>query len=419
MDQDLSALLDAIVWSHRIVDVNNQIFVFRPLTLEERNIANYIYSDTKKRNEVKGIKTQDELTKTAIKRGLWKAQNLKDVEILREELTQRLEELEEEERENKKRRSPSAKLKRLRARASYLAETVETLERAYTQYVELPSSEYAAEIERGLYSLHCATLTFPNKVQKWKSYDDLKQERDTVLVSSLMRLFYDVSIAEEADIRKLARSSTWRIKWMGSKKNRGVKTLFDREMYDLSLDQFRLVYWSQIYDSAFESLETPSDEVIENDKLFDEWLDEQAEKRKQERIQAELDKRTDKSKKGSDAHEVALSVDGYYSNECNCGVKNMKNRRGHLHATSCSYGAFIYYDEETRDTKVEQVQSGNSKSVRKILANEQGRLADMGGDLVEEQVLRDNLQTRAQLGLSTNITGPGANDKGKKGRAWK
>ena len=48
-EQDVTELLDAIIWGRRIVSVDNragerQVFVFRPLTLEERNMGNYLYA---------------------------------------------------------------------------------------------------------------------------------------------------------------------------------------------------------------------------------------------------------------------------------------------------------------------------------------------------------------------------------------
>jgi hypothetical protein len=254
--------------------------------------------------------------------------------------------------------------------------------------------------------------------QKWESFDALLNEQDTVLVARLMGLYYGETIAEESDIRRVARSGTWRSKWMGSKKNRGVKTLFDREMYDLTIDQFRLVYWSQVYDSAFESMEPPSDEVLEDDNLFDRWLDDQHQKRKAERKKTEFDKKVKHLTK--EGQEVALPVQGFYSDDCTCGVKDEArdrgaDKRGHIHDPRCPYGVFMYYDQSAVEQKIEDVQSANPTSIRKLLAGEQKRLAE-SGDLVPEQQLRSNDKTRAALGMGTTYKGAGDN-QGKAGRA--
>lgn len=418
-EKDLSELLDAIVWAHRIVEVDpKRTFVFRPLTLEERNMANYVYDRTLKHSQQS---TQEELKKRAIKKGLWQRSFEKDLQTLREELAKLLDELKEEEERNKSRRTPTAKLVGLRKKVSSVTEVVRSIEDDHTRYIELPSAEYEAECERGIFMLRCATLTFPDMEQRWRNLGALKEETDTQLVARLLHLFYNITIAEEADIRRLARSGFWRSKWNGSKKNRGVRTLFNREMYDLTIDQYHLVFWSQVYDSAFESMEPPSDDVIEDDRLFDRWLDEQHQKRKQERKQTEFEKKLGKAKRGKDANEVAFSTQGFYSEECTCGVKEQakqfgKDKRGHLHDPSCPHGVFIYYDAETRLKKAEEIQKANPDHIRKILAREQAFLAESGGE-VEEQKLRGD-KVRAAFGMGTKYGGAGeVKERFKQGKA--
>ena len=414
--QDLGELLDAISWGHRVVELDDEnAYVFRPLTLEERNMANYIHKRTLARSR---SKRRADLRKDMIKKGLWKASNEKDAELLRDELAKLNEKLEEEREKNKKRRTPTTKLVRLSERVAAMVETIQNIDSDYAKYIELPSAEYEAECERGTYSLHCATMSFPDMKQVWGSLKDLKEEEDTILVGRLMGLYYSYHIASDADIRRLARSGLWRMRWNASRKNRGVKTLFGREMFEVTPDQMHLVYWSQIYDSAFESMEPPSDEIIEDDKLFDRWLDAQAQKRKQERKQSALNKRVSKTK---DAHEIALSTEGFYSEECTCGIKEEveqhRHKRGHLHAPSCPHGVFIYYDEETKAKKVDEIQSANPTSIRKLLGREQKRLSETEG-MVEDQHLRSNDKVRAVLGMETKYHGPGdANKKHIKGRA--
>jgi len=431
--QDVTELLDAIIWGRRIIEVENgqgekRTYVLRPLTLEEKNMGNYIHKRAERDALEQGLLSREQLTAQAIEQGLWKAAYQSDLQSLRHELGKELEARDLEERTNmldgkgrQKRKSPTPKLKKLDAKIVYITKTIRQLEIDYTQHIELPSAEYQAECERGNYFLRCATLSFPEMGQVWPSLSDLKNETDTMLVSNLMRVYYNESIADEAEIRRVARSGFWRCKWIGSKKNRGVKTLFDREMYDLTLDQFRLVYWSQVYDSAYESMESPSDEVMEDDKLFDKWLDEQHKKHEQERKQSAFDKKLNKMDKTHNANEVGFSVTGEYCEKCTCGVKEQSqdrgaDKRGHMHAPSCPYGVFLYYGENKKQDKVEEVQSANSERVRKLLAGEQKRLAEAGGDGMEEQHLRGD-KARSTLGLGTSYHGPGEYGKVQKGRA--
>ena len=430
-EEDVTELLDAIIWGRRIIEVPNiegdkVTYVIRPLTLEEKNMGNYFYK--RRMDETGGLLKRDKLKQQAIQNGLWKTAYDDDMKSLRSELSLQLKARDQEmnskmldSKGRPKRQNPTGKLIKLDKMIAQITKTVAKLEADYTQFIELPSAEYQAECERGSYFLHCVTLSFPAMDQMWPSMDDLKAETDTRLVANLMRAYYDESIADEASIRRVARSGFWRCKWMGSKENRGVKTLFDREMYDLTLDQFRLVYWSQVYDSAYESMESPSDAVLEDDKLFDRWLEEQHQKREQGRKKSAFDQKVSAMNKAGDAHEVSVSVIGEYSEDCTCGIKDQAEARGHdklghIHDPSCSYGVYLYYDKNKKSEKVEDVQSANPENVRKLLASEQKRLAKRGVDGVEDQALRGD-KSRNTLGMQTKYSGPGDLSKVNKGRA--
>lgn len=422
--QDINELLDAIIWGRRIIEVPNNegqqsIFALRSLTLEERNIGNYIYKQALKHGKSNGVLTRKELIKEAIHHELWKKSYEEEISLLHKEKVKLARELIEQEKANEKRRSPTTKLKRLRERFEYTSEILQQLEEDRTKYIDLPSVEYQAECQRGNYFLHCTTLLFPAMEQAWTSLESLEKETDTRLVAFLLRAYYNDSIADESEIRLVARSGFWRCKWIASKKNRGVKTLFGREMYDLTLDQFRLVYWSQVYDSAYESLEAPSDEIIDDDKLFDRWLEEQNQKRKQEHKKSVFNKKV--SHLTNDGQEIGFNVQGEFCEECTCGIKEQaealgSDKRGHAHDPSCSYGVYLYYNKDKKKAKIEEVQSANPERTRRVLANEQKRLAKMGSAGMEEQYLRGD-KTRTILGLPTTTHGPGDHGKINRGRA--
>lgn len=412
MEQDITEVLDAIAWAHRIVPTNEGQYIFRPLTLQDRNISNHIHTEALRVGKLDGLKTKEELKKQALQKGVWKVHFDNDLKVMQEELAaamQEQERLEDQVRVKKARNLPTA-LITLRKRTEFLRQTTEQLEITQSSCIELPSLEYFAEQRRAHFAIAQCTLCYPGMARKWQSYNDLLEESNTSLVHQLINAYYRQTIADEKTIRAAARSVVWRIKWAGSKKNGGVKTLFGRDMYDLTLDQFRLVYWSQIYDSAYEAMEPPTDEQIADDKLFDDWLDVQAEKRKQAKNKAELDKKLSKTK---DGQEVGMTVNGFFSNECTCGIKE-KGREARLarHANSCPNGVFFYYDENNKKKlqEVEQIQSANPEHVRKLLAREQEYVAKKG--VVQEQDLRRD-DTRAVLGMPTKLIGR----DGPRGRA--
>ena len=410
-EQDVTELLDAITWGRRIVSVKDidgkqHTYVFRPLTLEERNMGNYLHRQA---IEESPLPPRAQLVRDAVIAGLWDKTFDEQTSLLVKERDKLTKDLELQEKADRGRKTPRTKTVRLRDRVKYVSRVLAKLDMDRTQYIDLPSAEYNAECLRGTYFLRCATLSFPEMNQVWSSLKELEEERETSLVAALLRTYYDESIASEAEIRTVARSGYWRCKWIGSKKNRGVKTLFDREMYDLTMDQFRLVYWSQVYDSAFESMDAPSDEVVEDDNLFDRWLDEQHQKRKQERKKSNFDKKVNKLTKDGD--EIGFNVQGKFCEECSCGVLSEAqargdDKRGHIHNPSCSYGVFLYYGKDEKMRVVEEVQSANSERTRMVLGNEQKRLSAMSAEGAEEQKLRGD-KTRIALGLSTKVHGPG------------
>lgn len=406
MEKDVAESLDAIAWAHRIVDIKDRNgtptrFVFKSLSLQDRNICNHIYNLTFEEGKTNGRKIREDLKTDAIKKGLWKVNFDNDTKILKEELKTRQEEQQKLIDQSKARKTLPPALKSLNQRIEYLINVIAELDMARAQYIELPSAEHAAEEVRAYYAVSQSTLCFPDMQRKWLDYNSFLEETDTHLVRSLINAYYRYELETEATIRRIARSPYWRIKWGGSKKNGGVQTLFGREMYDLTLDQFRLVYWSQIYDSAFESMEPPTDEVVDDDEQFDKWLEKQSEKRKQERAQAAMNRKTKDLPEGQ---EVGMMVDGFYSENCTCGIKEQKNSRLAKHANSCPYGVFIYYHTNKRNKQAEEIQASNPDNIRRMLAGEQKRLADVKHP-VEEQHLRRDPATRAALGMPTSIVG--------------
>jgi len=91
--------------------------------------------------------------------------------------------------------------------------------------------------------------------------------------------FSRLSHKTEAEIRLLARSPTWSIVWSVAKKTGNV---FGIPAASYTKDQMLLCYWSLMYDSVYESMDRPSDKVVEDDEALDKWFEEQRDKRAKE-----------------------------------------------------------------------------------------------------------------------------------------
>jgi hypothetical protein len=86
----------------------------------------------------------------------------------------------------------------------------------------------------------------------------------------LIHDIYDKNSITEKDIRTIARSSVWSIMVKAAKE--GVGKIFEN-LNELTILQYSLLNWSNVYNYAYNSLERPSQDIINDDVLFDKWLD--------------------------------------------------------------------------------------------------------------------------------------------------
>ena len=91
---------------------------------------------------------------------------------------------------------------------------------------------------------------------------------------------YNAEILDDKDIREVSKSPNWRMIWNAGKDSREI---FPLPACDLTDMQKSLISWTRMYDSVYESMETPSDEVIEDDYAIDGWFIAQRRQREQDR----------------------------------------------------------------------------------------------------------------------------------------
>jgi hypothetical protein len=94
------------------------------------------------------------------------------------------------------------------------------------------------------------------------------------------------SLASESMIRFLARSDTWRTIW--ANQGLGFDLFAKHKDADLTHNQRNLTTWSKMYDNIQESMECPSDSVIEYDDMLDGWFLIQKDNREKEKMKQEV-----------------------------------------------------------------------------------------------------------------------------------
>ena len=117
---------------------------------------------------------------------------------------------------------------------------------------------------------------------------------------------YFSMILNEFKIRELARNDPWRGIWSMNDSN--SYKLFSNDEKQLSIDQRNILIWSRMYDNVQESLECPSDDIINDDDMLDGWFISQRKKREQEKTEAEIESTmNEKVANSSEVYVVAKS----------------------------------------------------------------------------------------------------------------
>jgi len=113
---------------------------------------------------------------------------------------------------------------------------------------------------------------------------------EEVPIEYVMKL-YGVQVLSETSSREIARTEPWRSSWT----LRESYELFENKK-QLNVDQRNLIVWSKMYDSVQESMDCPSDDVVNDDDMLDGWFILQKKNRDQEKVQSEMEQSTSNSK---------------------------------------------------------------------------------------------------------------------------
>lgn len=96
-------------------------------------------------------------------------------------------------------------------------------------------------------------------------FNNLKETDYTVLnkISSII----NNNIIEMSKLKQIARSDIWRNYWSANKDN-----IFNKACINLTDEQKSLIVVTKMYDSAYDHPDCPSDNIIEDDDMFDGWM---------------------------------------------------------------------------------------------------------------------------------------------------
>lgn len=146
-------------------------------------------------------------------------------------------------------------------------------------------------------------------------------KEDQFLINELIAVYIE-DIFNEEQIRELARTAPWTGLW--NIKDNLKHPLFSMADRELTTNQHALTVWSQTYDNIQESIDCPTDEVINDDDMLDGWFIIQGEKRQKDKAERDFEEGT-KSDKIKNSSEVFVMSKGKKDDD---RIKLMNSQHG-------------------------------------------------------------------------------------------
>ncbi len=368
----MQCILDQLMASKRVVNTSIGPIWFEFPTADDRIFARHIYDSAKERCEKDGIPSVDEARAEHLELGLWDMTKERSMQQLPEFIGQLGDKLKVEKNLVRKRKLKSALLRQI--------DLLNGLRTAFEQLMGLTSEFIAYNESLAYFVWRCFFDISGNKL--WNQFSDILAEGNLKLIQELSFIYGNQ--LEEKDIgliRKLARDVQWRIRWKAS--NGNSLELFGRPSKDLTMSQFMLVYWSQMYDSVYEAHERPPAKIIENDDELDKWLIKRGEEDERE-ISQRFEGKSSlgiKNSKIDSAPEVFRVVTGYYNDK----------------------GEYVLHTDDDRMDLVEDIKNLNSPTTRAFQRKGEEDLRQTPGTFIPEEKIRKSEQAIKATGGTLEV----------------
>lgn len=271
-DSRKNFLTNYIISGVKFVKIDGERYKIVSPSLELKFLAEYVYEETVESLRFDNFMSQDQIKATLYRLDTWIDKDDEDLEILENFLEEQKVVLYQAAFDHKTqdkarvniRRSKKAIFKAL-ARKHSLAHT--TLD------------YHATSIKHKFITALCMRDKDNKSVYTEESF----WSSSSPLLEKAMDSLRLYSLAVE-EFREIARSDPWRTIW-----GVGKEQCFGTPSSHWTDEQRTLVIFSKMYDNAHQSNECPSDEVFEDDDMFDGWMIVQKRKREEEQKKQQTD----------------------------------------------------------------------------------------------------------------------------------
>lgn len=274
----LESLIDRISWGGRFCAITTSsglhFLILKELSPRDRAWIDFIYSNAMAEGKKNNLMSLHELAELLDSTGVWTAEDEQGLRQMKDALKAIEEQMELEGYTGHEKKK--------------FSRTYETIKKNWLERRNQRDSLFSVALERHAEQekiraiVYVSTYTEQN-IKYWPTWHDFLNEEDQELVEQIIEEILKFDSITTEQFRAVARSGTWRFKWNAAK---SCDSLFGKPVTELTRNQETLVYWSQVYDSVYESYERPDDDIIEDDDKLDKWFENRAKERKRERIES-------------------------------------------------------------------------------------------------------------------------------------
>ena len=156
------------------------------------------------------------------------------------------------------------------------------------------------------------------------------------------------SVFTEKVIRELAKTNPWKGYWSLRDKD---KNIFNKHPLEMTFNQSHLISWSRAYENVYESMECPTEDVIQDNDAFDGWMIKQRKERENSRNEKFGESLTNKHQGANEVFVFApTEQDAERVNNLNNPAAKMQKRARTEQIYSSEEGGVHY--QQFRDVKM-------------------------------------------------------------------
>lgn len=386
--EEIEDRINKISWGANYVSIQNgydeeQFVIFKPPTLKQKAFICFISKKAYTEAISHGVLTKFELKRYFNERQLWGKDNEDLIDRVRDSIRQLINS-QGETKEN------SRQYKRNQRVIHSKEETLMSLQRDKREIFSVSAEVYSEEMKT--LALIFSISYDENENKLWNTWEEfLKEVDDNLIMDIIKQLSKNNSIISTKQIREVARSAQWRFRWNAGK---NIGDLFGKPVIHLDSNQQNLVYWSQVYDSVYESYEPPTDDIVEDDDKLDKWFEDQARKRKVKKI-----------------------TEGKGSSKINLSSKMQGHGEIFIMANPDINPISPYRKHQQNTPTAKEIEELNNFNIRKFKKKEQAHIKNKG--LINEKDLRgrDNKVSRMIIGSTDALLGRTNTGQARGGKA--